>query len=66
MALNLNSVWLFLFITANNYIRILLMPNYAILLTDCCLQAVEHSMLKDSTVVKTPTPSQRLADSLLA
>lgn len=49
MALNLNSVWLFLFITANKYIRILLMPNCAILLTDCCLHAVEHSMLKDST-----------------
>jgi len=67
MALNLNSVWLFLFITANKYIRILLMPNCAILLTDCCLHAVEHSMLKDSTSREDSNPKStagRLAVSI--
>jgi len=43
MALKLNSVWLFLFITTDKYIRILLMPKCTMLLTYCCLHAVEYS-----------------------
>jgi len=45
MALKLNSIWLFLFITDNKYIRILPIPKCTILLTYCCLHAVEYSML---------------------
>ena len=43
MALKLNSIWLFLFITTDKYIRILLIPKCTILLTYCCLYAVEYS-----------------------
>jgi len=57
MALKLNSIGLFLFITTDKYIRILLMPNCTILLTADTQITFEYSNIIYRTIVSDTSTS---------